>query len=154
MISSVGPGTSDAAGSGAKWQRYVQAEHSWIYKWWFPVVFCPDMTDLPEREDHEGNTSGAHSRPGTHILTLVFCDTQRAEPSRRQAEAGEYWSRPSLEDECSFHLQQSAGLQSNKCHIDSTLLNIFSYFANNDNINYKCLHTFTYIKCICNTQLN
>lgn len=108
VISSVGPGTSDAAGSGAKWQRYGQPEHSWIYKWVFPAAFCPEMTDLSEQEDHEGNTSGAHSRPGTHILTLVL-----AEPSRRQALAEEYWSRPTLEDMCSFHLQQSAGLQSN-----------------------------------------
>lgn len=82
MISCLGPSTSVAVGSGAERQRYGQAERSWSYKEWLRAGFCPDLTDLPEREYHASNTSGAHSRPGTRSLALVLCDTQTAESSR------------------------------------------------------------------------
>lgn len=82
LRSCLGPSTSGAAGSGAGRQREGWAEHSWSCKVWLPAGFCPDWADLAERECHAGNTTAAHSRSGTHSLTLVLCDTQMVEPSR------------------------------------------------------------------------
>lgn len=88
MKSCLGPSTSGAAGSGAKMRGYGQTDRSWSYTGWLPAGFFPDWTGPPGWEYHAGNTSGAHSRPGTHSLGLVPCDTQMAEqPSMRWAGA-------------------------------------------------------------------
>lgn len=79
---SPGPRTSGSAGSGAGKQKYEPAEHSWSYKVWCPAGFCPDWEDLAANECHEGSTSEAHSRLGTHSPALVLCETLVAESSR------------------------------------------------------------------------
>lgn len=82
MISSPGPSTSGAAGSGAKRQRYGQAERSWSYKWAHPSGFCPDWIDPTGRGCRAGSTSEAHSRPGRRSLALALGGTLVAETDR------------------------------------------------------------------------
>lgn len=82
MISSPGPSTSAAAGSGAERQRYGQAGRSWSYKWAHPSGFCPDRIDPTGRGCRASSTSEAHSRPGSRSLAPAPGGTLAAETGR------------------------------------------------------------------------